>query len=280
VWRKWWAEGGGIGAERPTDSAGSIKRVEQTTQVRQLEMSAVEMARAAKQARLERLAPPPIVAQLEEQGQDENLREPEPEPMPEQELHVDDLGRTTNAYDEVVELDEEVIELDDTEPSPAAGVVCPWEIVTPPAPSSCYKSEQGTQKGEVDGVDAVLPRWTGEGALPLPHPQQRADDNDHVPKQAQLDTALAEALQKQLLLDHAEEVRLKELGAARHFAAAHPQAPVTSSQQPQQVTIPAQVSGQRYRNFDYDEAFDVEDDELDGYDDRPWMTANRVCEAH
>ncbi len=238
------------------------------------------MARAAKQARLERLAPPPIVAQLDEHGQDENVREPEPEPVPKRELHVDDrsLGRTTDAYDEVIELDEEIIELDDTEPSPAGGVVCPWEIVTPPTPSPWDKSEQ---TGDADGVNApVLPRWTGEGALPLPHPQQREDDNERVPKQARLDTSLAQALQKQLLLDHAEEIRLKEMGSARHVAAATPQAPATSLHQSQQVTIPAQVSGQRYRNFDYDEAFDVEDDEMDGYDDRPWMTSNRVCEAH
>ena len=239
------------------------------------------MARAAKQARLERLAPPPIVAQLDEHGQDENLREAEPEPMPERELHVDDrsLGRTTDAYDEVIELDEEVIELDDTEPSPAGGVVCPWEIVTPPASSPWDKSQQGAQTGEADGVDApVLPRWTGEGALPLPHPQQRGEDNEGVLKQAQLDKSLADALQKQLLLDHAEEIRLKELGASRRVAAATPQAPATSSHQSQQVTIPAQVTSKRYRNFDYDEAFDVEDDDMDGYD-RPWMTSNRVCEA-
>ena len=41
-------------------------------------MSAVEMARAAKQARLERMAPPPPVLE-----QPEEEFEPEPEPMPE-----------------------------------------------------------------------------------------------------------------------------------------------------------------------------------------------------
>lgn len=221
-------------------------------------MSAVEMARAAKQARLERLAPPPIIGQPDEQEQVEH-QWPEPEPMLEEgDGHVDGCSqRTDGTYDEVIELD-------DTEPSPAGGVICPWEIVTPPAPSSFPEqqgnaSEKQTQQGTPKGV---LPRWTGQGALPLPQSQQ------------QLDTALAESLQRQLVLDYAEEVRLKELGALRNLAA-NPRAAATA-----QPTVPTQANAQRYRNLDYDEAFDVEDDELDGYDDRPWMTSNRVCEAH
>eukprot|EP01044_Picomonas_judraskeda_P001990 COSAG03_NODE_131_length_11966_cov_5.210163_3_plen_245_part_00 len=244
-------------------------------------MSAVEIARAAKQARLERLAPPPIVTHLEEQERGETLREPEPEPMVEEHGHVDDhLGqhaRAASAYDEVIELDDEVIEIDDTDPSPAGGVVCPWEIVAPPAPPPCDK----TQRGE-DGVEAprLLSRWTGEGALPLPEPQQRTDDNRPVPKQAQLDAKLGEDLRKQVLLDYAEETRLNELGASSNFAGPPVPAHVPALHcQRQYFAVPAQANARRYR-FDYDEAFDVEDDELDGNDDRPWMTSNRVCQAH
>ena len=240
-------------------------------------MSAVEIARAAKQARLERLAPPPIVTHPEEQERGENLREPEPEPMVEEHGHVDDhLGqhvRAASAYDEVIELDDEVIEIDDTEPSPAGGVVCPWEIVAPPAPPPCDKTQRGEDCVEAPGL---LSRWTGEGALPLPEPQQRTDDNRPVSKQAQLDAKLGEDLRKQVLLDYAEETRLNELGASSNFAG--PPVPALHCQR-QYFAVPAQANARRYR-FDYDEAFDVEDDELDGNDDRPWMTSNRVCQAH
>lgn len=235
-------------------------------------MAAVEMARAAKQARLERLAPPPIVTQPEEQTQKEILWEPEPEPMVEEHGHVDDhFGRAASSYDEVIELDDEVIELDDAEPSPAGGVVCPWEIVAPSAPAPWDK----TPRGDEDAAP-ILPRWTGEGSLPVPQPQQRTDENNSVSKQAQLDTNLGDALRKQALLDYAEETRLNELGASSHFA--NPQVPIQHRPR-QHLTVPAQANVRRYR-FDYDEAFDVEDDELHGNDDRPWMTSNRVCEAH
>ena len=91
------------------------------------------------------------------------------------------------------------------------------------------------------------------------------------------------SLQKQLELDHDEEVRLKELAASRHLAA-NPRVAVAVSQHSpylrQQLTVTAQSDVRRYRNFDYDEAFEVDDDEDEAYDDRPWMTSNRVCEAH
>ena len=272
-------------------------------------MSAVEMARAAKQARLERMAPPPPVLE-----QPEEEFEPEPEPMPESDDEHDDNHVELDDRDKAARVYDEVVELDDTEPSPAGGVVCPWTLVDLPATPSLsdvqerqqqqeeeseqqrrqrhalqsqqqlqeqeQEQEQQQQQERGDANDApVLPRWTGEGSLPVPQP--RADDA--AAKQQQLDTALAKSLQKQLELDHDEEVRLKELAASRHLAA-NPRVAVAVSQHSpylrQQLTVTAQSDVRRYRNFDYDEAFEVDDDEDEAYDDRPWMTSNRVCEAH
>lgn len=238
--------------------------------------SAVELARAQQQARLERLAPPPVVAAVE--SEDEQAAEEDQHVERDEQLH---RAREDAAERAEVRLPgagdyDEAVELDDNE-SPAGGIVCPWSVVVPPAVATFAELEEEAEQqhddADSDSVEAeddpaALPRWSGEGALPVPQSPSGGGSSGGGSKQEQLDAALAGSLQRQLNLTHDEDLRLKDLSANKHQAGFNPYR--------QQLTVAASPDVRTYRAFDYDEAFDVESDDDDVYDA---TYDDRVCGA-